>query len=503
MFREYLEENNYADILQPVAYEEPIFSQEEKVFSFLDDIRENNKKVLYYGDYDTDGAMCALCFKDFLRDINCTLSTPYHYTKHTHRLDPGAVHQAIQEQYDYVLIGDTGTSDPELLKKLEIYDIKAIVLDHHKSDYTYADFGDNVAIINTTKENEILGEHKYAMSAGALCSCVLNKYMKMNLGRADNALKIYAFCSLYSDSMDMSNRFNRSIYWDALSTPLNQLPRLVTCFMQKGSVFGRRYVDYWFAPRINALFRAEIFSLLNVFLFSELDDEDLTKCVQYISEIHSNSREMVSTIADIVQTVQLNNYCVCNLNSVAKLQGVNISALKNYTGLIANKIADRYKKATIVYCETPEFFKGSVRDPYGRNQLSLFKKICEADGHPPAFGFKVKLFELNSFLKSVQKLDDYYAIHNSDIKPIIEVYKNELPKADLVNDMALYNDFAGDTLPYAYVQKELLGNMPSVYSKWYYMYQWGEFTFRSSYALDYGTIMLAKPVKRNNVVLML
>lgn len=503
MFREILKEKDYSDVLEEIPYEPPTFSQEEKVFSFLDDIRKNNRKVMFYGDYDLDGAMCNLIFKDFLRDIGCTNAIPYHYTKHTHRLDQQAVHQAIQERCEYMIIGDTGTSDPDLMRKLNTYDVKAIVLDHHDSDYSYNDFSDNVAIVNTVKENELLGTTRYALSAGALCYCVLNKYLEQKLGRGDNALKIYAFCSLYGDSMDMSNRFNRSIYWDALATPLNQLPRLVTCFMQKGSVFGRRYVDYWYAPRINALFRAEIFSLLNLFLFGDLDDEELTKCVDYISEIHENSREMVSTIADIIQTVQLNNYCVCNLDSIAKLQDVNISSLKNYTGLIANKIADRYKKATLVYCETAEFFKGSVRDPYGRNQLRLFKQICEADGHPPAFGFKVKLLDLNNFLQSVKKLDDYYALQDIELKPIVEEFGNVLPDNQLIDDMALYNDFAGGALPYAYVKKELMGNMPSVYSRWYYMYQWGDYKFRSKYALDYGTLMMAKPIKRKETILML
>ena len=178
-----------------------------------------------------------------------------------------------------------------------------------------------------------------------------------------------------------------------------------------------------------------------------------------------------------------------------------MNVLKNYTGLLANKLADRYKKAAIVFCETPVCYKGSVRDPEGRNQLQIFKQICEADGHNPAFGFSVNLMELERFVDSLKRVDNYYALQSKKEGPIIIDFDTSIPDIKMINDMALYNDFAGEGAPYVYARKELLGNMPQMYSTYYYRYQWGETCIQSNFPIDLGTLVVAKPIKRKETTL--
>ena len=285
MFYKILEERGFSNILEKVPYEHPTFTNEEKVFAFLDEIRTKNAKVKCYGDYDVDGAMCAMVFKDSLKAMGCTNVDLYRYKERTHKLDHNAVHECIQGGYSYMIIGDTGSNDMELVGRLCAYGVKVIILDHHNTVYDYEDFPKNVAIINTKLENNLLMSNKYALSAGALCFCVFNKYLKKRCDVELPHLFFYAFCSLYADCMDMTNEINRSIYWATLGLPMTSIPKHVSCFMRKGSVFGRRYADFWFAPRLNALFRAEMFSILNTFLFDDLDYEDLNSCVELIEKL--------------------------------------------------------------------------------------------------------------------------------------------------------------------------------------------------------------------------
>lgn len=501
MFYEALEQKGLGNILEPVPYEHPSFSNEQKVFAFLDDIRTRNLKTICYGDYDVDGAMCAMVFKDSFAAMGCTNVSIYHYKERTHKLDHNAVHECIQGGYIYMVIGDTGSNDMELVERLCAYGIKVIILDHHDTIYDYKDFPENVAIINTKIENAALMEDVYALSAGALCFSVFYKYLKERCGIDLSHLFFYAFCSLYADCMDMTNELNRSIYWTTLKLPLQSIPKHISCFMRKGSVFGRRYADFWFAPRLNALFRAEMFSVLNTFLFDDLNYEDLNSCVELIEKMYEKSREMVETISDILEPTQLKNFVVCNLMASRQLAQLDMNMLKNYTGLLANKLADRYKKAAVVFCETSINYKGSVRDPEGRNQLQVFRQICKSEGHNPAFGFEVNLMELDRFIDSLKRVDNYYALKSKKESPFYVDFDVSIPDMKLINDMALYNDFAGEGGPYVYVRKELLGNMPQIYSTYYYKYQWGGTCIQSKFPIDLGTTVIAKPVKRKETTL--
>lgn len=501
MFYKIIKEKGMQEILNPVNYQHPQFSNEEKVFAFLDEIKSSNAKTLCYGDYDVDGAMCAMVFKDSFKAMGCTNIDIYRYRERTHKVDHNAVHECIQGGYSFMVIGDTGSNDMDLVCRLCAYGVKIIILDHHNTIYNYDDFPSNVAIINTKIENSIVMQDKYALSAGALCFSVFYKYLQERCDIKLSHLFFYAFCSLYADCMNMINEVNRSIYWETLRLPMTSIPKHISCFMKKGSVFGRRYADFWFAPRLNALFRAEMFSILNTFLFDELDLEDLNSCVEVIEKIHSKSREMVDTLSDILEVVQLKNYVVCNLMASGQIARLDMNVLKNYTGLLANRLVDRYKKAAIVFCETATYYKGSVRDPEGRNQLQIFKQICEADGHNPAFGFTVNLMELDRFTDSLKRIDNYYALKSKKEGPFYVDYDVSIPNIQMINDMALYNDFAGEGTPYVYVRKELLGNMPQIYSTYYYKYQWGETCIQSNFPIDLGTTIIAKPVKRRETTL--
>ena len=220
-----------------------------------------------------------------------------------------------------------------------------------------------------------------------------------------------------------------------------------------------------------------------------------------INKVYENNLQLVAKATDIVQVKEFNNFVFSDLGSLDEYIPIDANKIYNYTGLIANRLSDRYGKIAVVICATESFYKGSVRDKFGRKVLPMFQRIGYANGHNAAFGFTVNLFELDKFISTLQALDKNTS-RIAKMQHIIESCDDIKPNAKLINDMALYNDFSGGTMPVAYIQKEMVG-LEKVYSSYYYRYKWGDFSIQSNNPIDYGEIMLLKPIKKRTVTLVL
>lgn len=500
-FYEELERLGVQDILNHAEYANPDYVNWKRVNEFLLDIVNaseagNSAKVLVYGDYDVDGLMCAKIMEDGLRSLGVVKLDVYHYTQRTHNLDTLAVQQAILGRYDYMIVCDTGSSGMELLHRMTTRGIKVIVLDHHVTTYTYEDFDDpNLAIINTQLENAELGEKRYELSAGALCYTVMRKFCEENDLAVNHALVAYGTVSLYSDCMNMANALNRSIYYEAKKLQSEQLPHLVKLFLNQYSSFGARYIGFWFSPRINSLFRSENFDLLNKLVFDNPSFNVEVELCELVEEIYSNTRDTIAEIVDIIEVAEYDHFVVGDLQSVEEYYNIDKYKLYNYTGLVANMLSEKYGKACVVYCPSSgSEIKGSLRDFFSRDYLSLFMHFCNAGGHAPAFGFHIGAFDLDNFLNNLRYIGKYFPM--DDIKePMILTMTGLTPDNILIEDIAMYNEFSGQGLPVAYIKKQIIGSMREVRTKYNYKYRWGDYVIQSSHHLNFGTYALLKPIK--------
>lgn len=489
-------------LLEQVPYSFVKFCQSDKAYAILDQIREDSHcKVLIYGDYDVDGLMFSLIAKEALDSMGVKNYMVCPYTKRTHELDKNAVRFCIQNHFNYFIIGDTASSELDAIRMLEQYGIKIIILDHHNTRYSYEDFG-STAIINTTIENSVAGCAKYAYSAAALGYVFFDAYLhERGLKHVDNT-EAYAVVSLYSDCMDMSNELNRALYYKARALEQIELPKFIQHFMNEYQAFTARFIGYWFAPRINALFRAENFKLLNKYFLSDsIDAVEISHCVSAINELYQNARNNVKILTDLVDVETLDNFVIADLKSIENKGLIVMPELQNYTGLVANKLAERYGKSAVVYCEYNYEYKGSFRDLFGRNYLSVFQKIGYAQGHNSAFGLKIDLFSLNQYVDKLRHIDKKHSIQEINA-PIIIDYNYAVPDDGLIRDIATYNEFSGYRTPVCYLQKSLIGNMPERKTPYNYKYEWGDFYIQSDFPINFGSKMLIKPIISKNIKLL-
>lgn len=487
-----LEGHGLTELLHPAEYQMPEYTNWALVREYLSDIVENNRKTQIIGDYDVDGLMCNLIMKNSLRALGCTNVFVHEYKQRTHTLEPTAIYECIQNRCDYCIICDCGSHDISLLRKLLAYGVKVILLDHHETLTTYDEFAamGEIAVINT-----VLEENKLELSAGALCYTVMREMLKL-YDVDEHGLAAFAIISLYADCMDMHDYLNRSIYYLAHEIALEDIPAEVSMFMNKYHRLNARFINFWFSPRINAMFRSEQLEVLNrLFLRDSVSTAEIADDLEYLNQAYENIRDLILKVSDIIEVDDLNTFVIGNLNTVNEYYNVSDNLLWNYTGLIANKLSDRYSKPAVVFCNYDSQIKGSLRDIFGRDFLTLFQQICRADGHLPAFGFKVRALDFDEFMHMLKRLDKQLAISDAANKPIVIPYKFVSPDAGVIEDIAWVNEFAGPGVPMVLLQKQRIGDIKERKTDYGFRYDWEGYVIESQHAIGFGQQMLLKPFK--------
>ena len=489
-----------------VEYKTPFISRYKEFKIILADILSKNLKCLIYGDYDPDGMMSVMSWKNFFMRLKFDNYDIVKYTVRTHTIDPLAIKEAVEGGYDYLIINDAGSMSMEDLKYLDSQGVRVILIDHHETKYYYDDYPSGVFVINSTIENKMkedtgdrffgmfpIGDEPLKVSAGALVFILLDAYLA-DLGIPSGYMCSYALLSLYADCIDMDNNTNKGIYYRAYDLDEN-LPPEIKIFLEPYLRFCRRFVEYYVAPKLNAAFRSENFECLNRgFLCKRTAAPSvLMEMKAKVIDLHSHSKEIVEMASDTIVHEVWNNFVVAKLNTVDDFVSVNDNKLYNYTGLIANKLAERYNKSAVVYCVYNGAIKGSFRDLQQRNYLSIFQKFCDANGHQSAFGFKLGFYEVSDFLACLRIVDADFEQKSSLNSPII-VDDLLQPDYNLLDDMAIYNEFAGVGIPLALVKLTRRVDMTESRNKYdKYIYKWGIYAITSVRRIPVGEPILIRP----------
>lgn len=495
-----LEEYGVPEILDKVKYEYTGFTGDTRFFYELDYIRKSDKRVLIHGDSDPDGAYGVKIAEESFDKLGFKNYEIYRYKKRSHVLTDEAVNYAIYNRFDYILIIDSSTNDFSNISKLVKFGVKPIILDHHVANHDLDRYPDECIIINTIIENRIRNMDFYRLSGGALTFCLFSKYLENN-NIEYNELSAYALITLYADSIDMTRKLNRGIYYMATELDRSKLPKCVKDFLEDYYVFSRRFIEYIFVPKINALFRAEELEILNKYLFDDNSFEVTQELVRVITDIHESKRNMVNIVTDEITKELLGNIVIANLSSSSL--AIEVNKLYNYTGLVANNLSTEYGKPCVVLCDTGTSLKASFRDSLSRSYLGVFKQFCNAEGHGAAFGINLQYTEYEDFMYYLrEKIDKKFFILGVSEPLEVDVY-DESPDPELITSVSLYNEFSGIDVPIALLRKK--NNMSCVKSyngSYPYKYTWSNLKVESKSKLITGSVIKIKPILTNSIRLL-
>ncbi|MGG1395611.1 single-stranded-DNA-specific exonuclease RecJ [Bacillus velezensis] len=419
---------------------------------------ENKNKIFVQVDSDVDGYTSSSIIINYIKKI-CPKAN-IHY-----RIQDGKEHgifiDTIPDDVDLVIIPDAGSSQFEEHEALNKRGTEIIVIDHHECDRV----SEHAIVVN----NQLSPNYSNKTLTGAgmaykFCQAVDEK---LNKNEAEQFLDLVSIGNI-ADSADSRNLETRYFMNEGLKNIKH--PLLKKLFKKQDfSTKGDKNIQntqFFINPLINAAIRVgsneEKDQMMRAFLLSKekvpykkrgQSETELVSIHDDTVRILVNLKAKQKRIADVAG-VEIKNRIEEKSLTANKVLIVYIEGIldKSLTGLVANQLAEAYKKPVLLARNDPEkgkdILSGSIRG-YDKGFIKDFKKVLIdtgmfefVEGHPNAAGFAIKrqnLILVNKVLNEKFKdIDIEEDVQNVDF----EIPANQLRKEFLIK-LYSYKDYWG------------------------------------------------------------
>lgn len=385
-------------------------------------------KQLHIGilwDTDTDGVASGTIMTRYLK----------HFTKNvTPFINEGKKHGLIGQDLvrfkniDLLIIVDSLDKNTTQYEKLWDKGTELIILDHHDIDES-VDYDAYAVLVSSQREYG----NPYLSGAGVVWKFCKYLDERMMCEYADEYADLAA-CGLIADMMDVSEMSmeNRYIIYQGLKEKINPaIKKIIGSFS-----FNSKAIAFSIAPLINASNRmSKNESAMNAFLAD--DNKEVLKYVKELKKCKEEQNEEVHLLMDdiIVQA---------DMQRDKKVISIMIDSDADIAGLVGNKMLELYQRPLLILRNKEESYGGSARaigvDDF--RQMCSDTGMCEANGHPLAFGINIPKKYYEAFIATLEdKLANVEFVVNADID--IEIGLGDLSR-DLI-DKIKQLDFVSGT----------------------------------------------------------
>lgn len=352
----------------------------------LNDVMDSSGNIGIHFDVDTDGITSGTIITRYL----CNLTDKKNVKVF---INDGKKHGLKSLNLDkfnglnLLIVVDSLDSDVKQYKRLKEKGIKVVVLDHHvvKNEIQYDKY-------ITLVSSQVCYENKALSGAGVVwkfCKYLDQQYMT---DYADTLTDLAA-CGLIADMMDMTIMENRYIVSKGLEKIYNPAIKKIV----GGFEFNSTAISFSVAPLINAANRMGQNELaMNTFLAD--DNKEVLKCVKELKKCkEQQNKEVLSLMPNVLMQ--------CENQASKKMIVALIDTPHGISGLIANKLLEKYQRPILVLKDNDEAFAGSMRAV----GVDDFREICnksslaKADGHELASGIEIMKVNYNKFVEFIDK----------------------------------------------------------------------------------------------------
>ena len=351
----------------------------------------NNKLIVgIYGDIDTDGVTSLTIKYKYLSDCGLSPIIIYHQRNKGH----GIIVDNVPKELDLLIIVDSSSNSVEECKELS-KDMDIVILDHHniEKDNPYA------IVVNPQCNNY---PNKNLSGAGVVYQTCKAIDEEMLTFYADNYIDICAV-GLIGDMMDVSDPETRALIQKGLLKIHNNCDKSLKAILKhlkKEYKPNATTIAFYLVPFINSIIR--LGKIENIIEILTTEDEKRLKVLIKSCGGMNDKRKILQ--AEIVEKIE----SIINLDH--KIIIVDVTELKANTtlnGLIAQNVAQKYQKSTLVVSLDKETgtLGGSGRG-YGNefdfkealSRTGLFESV---EGHSGAFGVEFKPDNLNQIYEII------------------------------------------------------------------------------------------------------
>ena len=407
----------------------------------------NNDKAFIIVDSDCDGYCSSAIFLNYLnRHFPHWIQNQVEYFMHDgkqHGLGDANIGDLIQRGFKLVICPDSASNDYEQHQVLKEHGIDILVLDHHEAEKV----SEYACIIN----NQLCDYPTKSLCGGAVVykfCCYIDKLMGTNYAIDYEDLTALA---LIGDMMNMKDFETHYLTKDGLQRIRNPFfQEMVTRQHYKldnnMTPFG---IAFYVVPYINAMTRSgtleEKYLIFEAMLewrademipstkrgfkgtFEKRVEQAGRTCFNVKSRQKKNQDASLENIENIITELGLLE------NKILVVPTEQEEVDKNLAGLIANQLASKYARPTLVLrrIEIPNkvievdenynlmdmadngnavVYEGSGRN-YGKSRLENFRQFCNdtglvvyAEGHASAFGLCIREENLQTFINKTNEL---------------------------------------------------------------------------------------------------
>ena len=391
-----------------------------------------NNRALIVVDADADGFCSSAIFMNYFNKlfphwIQNNVDYFIHDEKQHGLTDVLEKSDWLNKGYKLIIVPDAGSNDYEQHKILFDHQIDCLILDHHEVDKGYSEYA---CVINNQLSEEYPTK---SLCGGAIVykfCCYFDKIMKTEYVHDFEDLVALALISDMMDQKDFETHELIKIGLQNIKNPffVEMMNRQKYQFEGGITPIG---IAFYITPYINAMTRSGTMDEKQLMFEAMLDwrsDELIpsTKrgCKGQVEPRHEQagrtcvnvkSRQKRSQDASLEYVEQL----IEDENLLShKILAVKVDAGKvdkNLAGLIANQLASKYARPTLILriCEDEDgsiIYSGSGRN-YGRSRLEDFREFCNktnliqfAQGHASAFGIAIKESQFEEFINVTDAL---------------------------------------------------------------------------------------------------
>ena len=407
----------------------------------------NNDRAFIIVDSDCDGYCSSAIFLNYLnRHFPHWVQNQVEYFMHggkQHGLGDINIEDLIQRGFRLVICPDSASNDYEQHQALKEHGIDVLVLDHHEAEK----ISEYACIIN----NQLCDYPTKSLCGGAVVykfCCYIDKLMGTNYAIDYEDLTALA---LIGDMMDMKDFETHYLTKDGLQRIRNpffqeMVNRQSYKLDNNMTPFG---IAFYVVPYINAMTRSgtleEKYLIFEAMLewrademipstkrgfkgtFEKRIEQAGRTCFNVKSRQKKNQDASLENIENIIAELGLLE------NKILVVPTEQEEVDKNLAGLIANQLASKYARPTLVLrrieasnkiIEVDENYKpidmidngttiiyeGSGRN-YGKSRLENFRQFCNdtglvmyAEGHASAFGIGIREENLETFINQTNEL---------------------------------------------------------------------------------------------------
>ncbi len=228
-----------------------------------------------------------------------------------------------------------------------------------------------------------------------------------------------AATALLADSMDMNELENRYFVKEGMKNIRNVgFLALIQANNKTPDAVDSTFLNYQIIPIINTTTRNdEIHKALKILL--QQDFKKAKKMAKVLLDDNKKRKQKVEELVGEYEQIMDNGKIIFAVSKDAK---------KNYNGLIAQKLASKFKKPAVVLADKGDVYEGSFRSYNGFDLLTFFKNcpyVKHAAGHRMAAGVSI-------YSKYFDKLKPYVEDGLSEVSfdPVIK-YDLEIDEEDL------------------------------------------------------------------------